>query len=56
MTRDLSALVERVAATVWERQKGTPWADLDAMTQHNCREAVLPFVQATLAAIDEEMR
>lgn len=51
--RDLTTIVETVCASEWERQKGQPWDDVPAMTKHHAREALLPFVRATLAAIDE---
>ena len=52
---DLTALVETVAAAEWERQKGTPWVDLDPIVQHAAREAILPLVTATAAAMRETL-
>ena len=52
---DLTALVETVAAAEWERQKGSPWVDLEPMVQHAAREAILPLVTATAAAMRETL-
>ena len=50
---DLTTLVDAVAADVWEQQKDTLWADVPPALQHSTREAVLPFVVATLRHLDE---
>ena len=59
---DLTSLVEAVAADVWAQQKDWPWDVQDPAVKHAAREAVLPFVAATvkhmtgpLAALSWEM-
>lgn len=45
---DLTGLVDAVTADVWAAQKGQPWENVDPATKHAAREAVLPFVTATV--------
>lgn len=49
---NLTDIVEEVSATAWEQQKGTPWVEQTPMVQHNCREALLPYIGLTIKAID----
>ena len=47
-TPDLTSLVEAVTADVWTQQKDQPWGDVDPAVKYAAREAVLPFVVATV--------
>ena len=52
---DLTSLVEAVAADVWEQQKDVPWDVQDLAVKHAAREAVLPFVAATVKHMAAEV-
>lgn len=51
--RDLTSIVEQVTQRVWDDRAMSPaWEQLPAVQRLAAREAVLPFVTATLAVID----
>jgi hypothetical protein len=50
--RDLTAAVE-AAARALTVSSGMEWHELDPMTRHTMREAVLPLVVAVVAALDD---
>lgn len=52
---DLTSLVEAVAADVWAQQKDWPWDVQDPTVKHAAREAVLPFVAATVKHMTEPL-
>ena len=52
---DLTTLVEAVAADVWAQQKDWPWDVQDPAVKHAAREAVLPFVAATVRHMAAEV-